>query len=289
MKRLVSLSALLAFAGTALAGGTSGSGLIVLDQNASAALSMTGNSTIEIPARAVYVNSSASNAVRTVGTATLQTPDLYVVGGTSFTGNSGCTGTVHRAVAPFADPLAGLINPNASGQTPLASPSISGNVTITLSPGYYSQGITVTGSSTVTFSPGVYLIGGGGLRISSGAVTGNGVVFVMLAGSLNIAGCSSLHLTAPTSGNLAGVVISQPASNTSGMSLAGGSQVDISGTIYAPGATLTLTGNSTLAGVGPQMGDLVIANRVAMTGTGAIKIGRPASPAISLPSMPLFD
>ncbi len=289
MNAVAMMVGLLACSGTVLAGSTSGSGLVVLNQTASGALSMTGNSSVDIPACAVYVNSSDSNAVRTVGNASLRTPDLYVVGGTSFAGQSGCTGTVHRAVAPYGDPMAGLSFPSSTGQTDLGSRSISGNSTVTLAPGYYSRGITVTGSSTVTFAPGVYLIGGPGLRISSGAVSGEGVVFVMLGGSLNIAGCSSLRLTAPTGGALAGVVMCQPASNTSTFSLVGGSEVDIGGTIYVPGATVSLTGNSTVVGVGPQMGDLIVANQVSLTGTGSIKIGKPTMPAISLPSLPLFD
>src|SRR5436309_2560026 len=89
---------LLILSGSAFGGGMTGSGLVVLDTSASGALSMTGNSEVDIPAAAVYVNSSSSTAVRTTGNATLRTPDLYVAGGTSFTGQSGCTGTVHRSV-----------------------------------------------------------------------------------------------------------------------------------------------------------------------------------------------
>lgn len=289
MRVFVAVPVLLASAGTALAGGASGSGMVVLDRTAAGAFSMTGSSTVEIPARAVYVNSSASNAVKTVGNAALQTPDLFVVGGASYSGNSGCTGTTHSSVAPYADPMSGLIIPNASGKTSLESPTINSNVTVTISPGYYSNGISITGNANVTFSPGVYLIGGKGLKISSGAVSGEGVSFVMLSGNFDIAGCSSLRLSAPESGDLAGVVMVQPASNINGLSLAGGSETDISGTIYAPGATTTITGNSTLSGIGPHMGDLVVCNRVTMAGTGAIKIGKPTMPAISLPSMPLFD
>lgn len=276
-------------AATAMAGGTSGCGLVVLNHSAGGALTMTGNSTVDIPTQAVYVNSSASNAVKTTGNATLMTPDLYVVGGTSFGGNSGCTGVVHQSVAPFADPLAGVMFPSASGAADLGSKSINGNAGVTLGPGYYSGGISVAGNSTVTLSPGVYLIGGGGLSITSGNIHGEGVCLVMLHGNLSIAGCSSLVLSPPASGNMAGVVIAQPSSNGSSMSLAGGSEVNITGSIYAPGALLTLTGNSSLQGIGPLMGDLVDADRVKLTGTGAVKIGRPAMPAVSLPTMPLFD
>ncbi len=49
-----------------------------------AADSMTGNATVTIPARAVYVNSNSSSAVRTTGNASLDAPDVYICGGFSF-------------------------------------------------------------------------------------------------------------------------------------------------------------------------------------------------------------
>ena len=50
-------------------GATSGSGLVILNPTASGALSMTGNSAIQVPSAAVYVNSNSATAVSTVGTA----------------------------------------------------------------------------------------------------------------------------------------------------------------------------------------------------------------------------
>jgi hypothetical protein len=42
-------------------------------------------------------------------------------------------------------------------------------------------------------------------------------------------------------------------------------------------------------GDGPQMGDLVVANKVTLAGTSVIKIGHPLAPALDLPALPLFD
>src|SRR5690242_10921023 len=94
-------------ASSATAGGLDGSGLVVLDGSASGALTMVGNSVVQIPARSAFVNSSSASAVRTTGNATLDCPNLYVVGGTSFGGNSHCTGTVTSTGVPYGDPLAG--------------------------------------------------------------------------------------------------------------------------------------------------------------------------------------
>jgi hypothetical protein len=289
MKALAALGGFGALTAAAMGSSVTGCGLVVLNQSASGALTMTGNATVNIPTQAVYVNSSSTTAVRTVGNATLITPDLYVVGGASFSGRSGCTGVTHLSVAPYADPLAGLAMPSVSGMPDLGGRSISGNSSVTLSPGYYSQGISISGSASVVFEPGMYLLGGQGLRITSGSVQGEGVCFVMMSGTLSIAGCSSLSLSAPTGGSMANVVICQPASNTSGLSLSGGSTTVITGSIYAPGALITLSGTSTLEGDGPLMGDLVTADRVTIVGNGQVRIGRPGMQAISLPTMPLYD
>ena len=288
MKLTILLSALTALAGSAYAGGVTGSGLVCLDTSSAGTLSMTGNSTVYIPARAVYVNSNSSSAVRTVGNASLDCPDVYSCGGFSFAGNSGCTGTVHPSCTPYANPLAGFPFPSSSGMTDHAAVSIGANQTITLSPGYYSHGISVTGNSNVTFAPGVYIVRNQ-FRITSGNVTAQGCCFVMMDGAFSIAGASSLSMSPMSDGPQAGMVICQPSSNTSGMSMAGGSSTVIAGTIYAPNAVLTLTGNSSLQGDGPQMGDLVVSKRVSITGTGSVKIGHPDYAAITLPHLPLAD
>lgn len=286
MRTFVFVAGMVASAGTAM-GQFSASGLVVLDPSAPGALSMVGNSDITIPARAVYVNSSSNTAVSTTGNALLDAPNLYVVGHASFGGHSRCTGHVTENAVGYSDPLVATAFPSAQGMSDHAALTIRSG-TVTIQPGYYSHGISITGNATVTFAPGVFLIGGTGLRVTAGSITGNGVSFVMLAGSLSIAGSSSLTLTPPTSGPMAGVVIGQPRTNTTGMSLAGGSEVNISGAIYAPGATLSLVGNSLING-GSKMGDVVVANRVSLAGTGAIRIGNPLAPPLELPSLPLFD
>lgn len=279
-----------AVAGTALAGGDPPpmpSGMVVLDNSASGALSMVGNSTVQIPARAVYVNSSATSAVATTGSALLDAPFLYIVGGATFNGQSRCTGQVISSVAPYVDPYAGMSFPDTSGMTDLGGRSITSSVT--LQPGYYSGGIRISGNAAVTLQPGLYVIGGTGLRVTSGSITGEGVCLAVYAGEVDIAGSSGLVLSPMAGGAYAGMTIAQPSFNTAGMSLAGGAEVDVSGAIYAPRSLLTLVGNSEVNGTGPQMGDVVVANRVTLRGTSVIRIGEPGSPPLRIPTAATYD
>lgn len=274
-----------ALAGTAL-GRPDGTGLVVLDRSADGALRLVGNSRVEIPARAVYVNSSSGSAVDTSGSAVLDTPNLYLVGDAQLGGGSYCTGTIHRSANPYADPFAGVRIPNGQDMTNRGAMSISGG-SRTLQPGYYPSGVSISGNAEVSMAPGVYVIHGN-FRVSSGSLSGQGVAVVMLDGSMDIRG-QGLQLSPPITGDLVGLVIAQPSSNSNEMRIAGGSEVILSGGIYAPSARLYLTGNSTTVGTGPQMGDLVVAGRVTLAGTASILIGCPTCRPIELPMLPLYD
>jgi hypothetical protein len=289
MKRLAVITGLVALAGTTAAHGTTGSGLVVLSQTASSALRISGQAAVRVPAHAVYVNSSSPTALVTNGQAILDTPNLYIVGGYSFTGNSGCTGQVNCGGAPYQNPCGGLAFPSTNGMQTYAAVTINNGGTYTLEPGHYPNGITITGNATVTFNPGTYVVGGSGLRISAGNVAGYGVCFVMQSGKFDIAGTSSLIMTAPSSGMMQGYIFVQPGTNTQQMDFAGGSMTVVTGTIYGPTATARLVGNAQLEGEGPQWGDLVVANMVELTGTSLIKIGRENLQALVLPKLPLFD
>jgi len=288
--KAVGIGMIAAVAGVAQAGGASGSGLVVLNASSNGALTMNGNASIEIPTKIVYVNSSSPTAVQTVGKAVIDAPALYVVGNASFGGNSGCTGSVITGAPGIYDPLMHVVIPGSDGMESHGAVNIKQSSTpVTLTPGFYPDGLRVTGNASVELSPGVYVIGGGGLAITSGDVVGQGVCLIIAAGSCELAGASSLTLSPIDSGPLANIVLAQPPSNTAAMRLVGGSEFNVTGTIYTPKSTLTLVGNSQIEGTGPQMGDLVIADRVSLSGTASIRIGRDHLPQVSLPSMPLYD
>jgi hypothetical protein len=288
MKRIACLFAAAGLAGTALAGGVDGCGLVVLNTHEDGALTMSGNANVVIPSRVAYVNSCSGSAVRTVGNATLECEKLMICGGMSLSGNSGCTGPVVCSSAPFANPFDGLLAPSMAGLSALPEKKITGG-NVAIGPGYYANGISISGGAQVSMAAGVYFIGHG-FKITSGSLVGADVTIVMLDGSLDFAGCSSLQLSPPSSGGaMSGVVIFQPAQNTADMSIAGGAEVNIGGTMYSAKGRIKLSGNSSVVGVGPQMGDLVVADKVSIAGTGSVKIGHPSFAAIILPKLPLYD
>jgi Flp pilus assembly protein TadG len=171
-----------------------------------------------------------------------------------------------------------------------------GSGNITLNPGYYN-GISTNGSATVTFNPGNYVIYGSGLNLNgsgpttmgsgnyviygggaaftgSGNVSGSNILIYNTgnstwpAGSINATGSGGFNLSAATTGADAGMLIFQPASNSSSINIVGSGSSTFSGNIYAPTSTVTLTGS---AGATLPVGN-IISNNVVITGSGTISV-----------------
>lgn len=100
-----------------------------------------------------------------------------------------------------------------------------------------------------------------------------GVTLYVPNGSISMAGGATVNLTAPTSGPYKGVGIYQPASNTSSVTMTGGSTQLINGAIYAPGASVSFAGNS---GGG---GSTIVCDSISFVGNSSI--GKPAATAYS--------
>jgi hypothetical protein len=221
--------------------------IFVLNPNAAGSLQVSGNGTINVSGH-VVVNSTSTTALQASGNAILQATKFTVDGGIKKSGNAKVIGPVTDG--SVADPLAGLVAPAAG--TSLGAVSVSGNTIKTINPGTYTS-IAVSGNGKLTMNPGVYIITGGGFTVSgNGCVTGNGVAIVntkatsgSTTGSINISGNGNIRFTPMTTGSLAGIVFFQPSVNTKAMSLSGNGNLGISGTIYAPKAQVTISGNGT--------------------------------------------
>jgi Putative Flp pilus-assembly TadE/G-like len=179
---------------------------------------------------------------------------VKVVGG--FLGLLGTVTPTPVNAPPTPDPFKGTTVPDISSLpcNPYSS-STYGNITgaVTLNPGRYCGGLTVIGGANVTLSPGTYYMDGGLLGLSvllGGTVTGTGVTIVLTSSNplINLPGLSLLgtvHLTAPSSGPYAGLVVFEDRPLTLGvlpglgLTFAGGAAANLIGTIYAPHSVVT--------------------------------------------------
>jgi hypothetical protein len=244
----------------------------VLDAAAGGALGLSGNASLAIPGRLI-VDSSSTTALSAVGNASVSAASIFVVGGASKGANATINGTLSTGAASFADPLAFLSGPGTTGLNNYSSASYS-NGSHPLSPGIYSQ-ISASGTASLMLSPGLYLIEGGGFTVTgSASISGSGVTIYNTVstypkaggtyGGITLSGSGTFSLTAataPTNGAYPGILIFQPGANTRAISQGGNGVLGLNGTIYAPSAPVTVTGNAQLKGV-------LVADRLSLSGNG---------------------
>ena len=201
----------------------------------------------------IYVNSSSSSAMSLGGSATVNATQILLHGNYSKSNKSVLSPTPVTAADVFADPLASLPAPSFSGCDHV-NWSWSSSSSVTLNPGVYCGGISITGSGTVTFNPGIYIMNGGGFNWGGSAtLNGSHVMFYITgqsgysAAPLNASGNGSINLTAPNSGTYEGLLFYQDRNVTysTANTFIGNSSSVTSGAFYFPTTSLTYSGSST--------------------------------------------
>jgi MBG domain (YGX type)/Right handed beta helix region/PKD domain/Matrixin len=255
--------------------------IYVLNATAAGALNLSGSSTISVPGM-VQVDSSSSMAIVLSGNTKITAQTIGEVGGKSITGSSSIVGTQSKGTS-VPDPLGSLPIPPATGLMSHASVNIGGVTSLSIPPGIYSS-ITVGGSANLMLQPGIYVITGGGFSLSgAGSVTGTGV-FIYNAGSNYNGGSGStfgsfnlssgtISLSPLTSGPYAGISLFQSRDNTKALSISGAVATGLGGgVIYAPSATLQLSGSAQIGTLGQSVSSLIV-NELILTGnTGAYQL-----------------
>lgn len=106
--------------------------------------------------------------------------------------------------------------------------------------------LSLNGSST--FGTGLYTINGGFTNNTGGTMAGSNVSFVM-AGTLNVAGGTSVNLSAPSSGSASGIPdVLFVTKATSATILGGGTQDVFSGAVYVPNSDFQMSGGAGATG-----------------------------------------
>lgn len=292
-------------------------GVMSLNKNARPGIDLTGNGSLKVNGT-VIVNSDGGGlteygqpinngnsgyAINIVGNGSLKALDVESAGGannpakiTNYSGSG--QSPLHTGAAVQPDPFEFLAPPttgNGAAATNYGTIKLSGNQSVTLSPGVYNS-ISASANVTVTMQPGIYVIKGGGISLSGNAtVSGTGVMIYNTGsdynvntglpdsgdgaslppaggsptfGALSIIGNGSLNLTAynNSSSPYDGLLFYQRRLNTQPIDLSGNASVDsMRGTVYAKYARLNLSGNGT-------MNTQFAVDNVVFTGNGDLTI-----------------
>ena len=212
-------------------------------------ISLSGGVNVQIPGCAIYDDSSSATALTISGNSTLNAKAINLVG--NFTKSSSTlTPTPTVGIANVSDPLAFLPAPSFNSSSCLANPNLGGGGTFTIGPSTAGgticyNGLQIGNGAKVTFKPGLYIINGA-MTVNGGSpVTGTGVTFYFpVGGSLNFSNGATFNLTAPTSGTYDGILFYQNRSNSTAVSIQGGTTSTLAGILYFPDANVALSGGS---------------------------------------------
>jgi hypothetical protein len=272
----------------ALAGHSGDACVLALNGSARGAISAGGTATIDLNGCSIASNSNDSSAALFAnGSAVINAFSALIVGGVDTVGRAqlDTTNGIFTGVSPIKDPYANVSMP-AAGSCAQSSLSVHGATT--LSPGTFCNGITVNSGATLTLNPGTYVIDRGSFTVNGGAtVTGNGVtlVFTSTSGSgyatASINGGATVTLSAPTSGDMAGIVMfddrNAPTSHNA-FTFNGGSTQNLTGALYLSPAAVTFAGGDNTKTSCVQLvadtvsydGNAVFANNCSGKGTKSI-------------------
>jgi hypothetical protein len=178
-----------------------------------------------------------------------------------------------EGVPASGDPLSHL-NLKDPSYVCKGSPDLNLKNTVVVSPGTYND-IKVNASANVTFQSGTYIVCGTMSDKGNAVVSGNGVTFYVapVSGTVNMNGDSTVDLSAPTSGDYAGILFYQPSTNTNLAKVNGNNSSNFTGTLYFPGADLDFGGTSN-GGVFNSGADytLIVAYSLSLSGNPTITL-----------------
>jgi Flp pilus assembly protein TadG len=227
--------------------------LLALNPTAKNALEAAGSSQLVADDCVVYSNSNDTDAIHARSNASITASAVCAHGGVK--GAHRITPVPATGCPRLADPLAALPTPTRWPTNHCDHTNGTfGPGTFTLSPGVYCGGIEVKADTTVTLQPGVYqIVGGGSFKATSGSrVVGDGVHINVGSGAgsgtIDLRGTPELELSAPLTGDYAGVVLYADRSQSGRTHyITGNANMDIDGTLYAPTGSVEFTGNSRAA------------------------------------------
>jgi hypothetical protein len=250
-----------------MGGGGAGACFYTLDPNMSNAFSVSNGVNVSSSC-GIMVNSNSNTALTATGGAHLSAPTISVVGKFTISNGATISPSPTTGASAVTNPFATLPTPSVGGCT-YTNYSVGGGATVTLNPGTYCNGLTISNGATATLNPGTYIMKGGGLTLAGGArVTGTGVMFYNTYGGgysyqpINLNNGTYETLTAPTTGTYAGILFFQDPSvgSGSGSNFAGGTNAILTGTLYFPTTSISFSNGASAAYT------IIVADSVSFTG-----------------------
>jgi Flp pilus assembly protein TadG len=233
-------------------------------------LNTSSNHTVELDKYAqlsaggcsVYSNSKKPSGLVARDFATIEAAFICSAGGKLKLGKGEFSPAPQSDCPVMADPLASRNLPDASGCLKTKANYKGG--TVQLVPGTYCAGVTIDKGAKVVLAPGIYVFKDGPLVVKGGSsLKGTNVAlhFVGKNAELDLQTDSQISITAPKSGMMAGILISEDRNNSTNLvhRINSNDAPTLLGTIYLPRGTLYVGAQAPVAEESAYT--IVVANR----------------------------
>ena len=222
-------------AASATAGKRGVSCLIALDPKGKG-LSLKDDADLELIECGAQINATGKDALKVDDDSTLLSDSICIGGAASIKGSAEVSPAPSEYCPPHPDPLAGLVMPAFGACTD--DDVEYDDEKVTLNAGrVFCGGLKLKGSSRITLQPGLYVMDNGKLEIKDDAVLEGDGVTILLHGEkaeLDIKDSASLRLTAPTEGDLQGLLIVQSEGDDKENKWDSDAASELTGVVYLP-------------------------------------------------------
>lgn len=259
-----------------------GNALFSLNPTGCSSITYQGNANVTLVGSGIQVNSACAASAffnnSSSPNTSLTAPCLQAVGGIQYSPGAlnipnGCILTGQPALPPPPNP-----QPTCS-----ANAVQTGN---TLSPGNWSGAFPPSG---VTYlQSGVYCVDAGNqnFRLNAGdTLIGNNVVIYMITGGVTWNGQATVRLDAPDNGPYKGLLLFVAPTNTNPVSINGGGDSKIVGTILAPSSECSVLGGGGQDGLQTQ----IICNDIKLSGNSDTTIVYNSDQQYQPPTLPVVE
>lgn len=197
----------------------------------------------------VYSNSTSSDSIRIENNAQMAGSLICSAGGAYGT-PSAYSPFATTDCPPLSDPLIDRSPPTVGLCDYNGYEAVGASVTLT--PGVYCGGLVAASTTVVTFEPGIYIIKDGPLEAQAKSTfqgTNVGFYFIGIDTEIRFGGQTTISLTAPRDGDLAGILFYEDRTNPAGLvhRITSNDARLLLGTFYLPNSTLFIDANAPVA------------------------------------------
>ena len=263
-------------------GGVSNECLYALSEKGSA-VSATGGAIVNLPC-GIMSNSPDKSSLAEQGGSCITAASVKTAGGA--TGDCISPNAV-TGMPKVNDPFGAMPAPTGYGGCDYNQPiKVNSGDTVDLDPGVYCGQISVMSGGTLNFNEGLYVLDTAGLNVASdGVVNGSDVTFYLTEDSgqgdnINISAHAQVALSAPSDGDLPGVLFYQDRNSPTNIShnFTGQATTSLKGILYFPNQNIKFAGGSAT----DPVPTIIVADTVQFTGN--TEIGDPDTPLDPVPS-----